>query len=231
MGYNSVMHEYGPDRIHRKVFALACAAVLMCVAANSQEQAALEIAVDAQEVSASTPPPALVHVLMQTSLGDIQIALEEERAPVTAKNFLRYIDAKRFDGMTFYRAMQLDEEGRYGLVQGGLRGDPKREFGPIAHEAPIVTGLSHVDGAISMAHLSPGTASSDFFIIIGDVVSLDGKGTPEDPGYAVFGRVTSGMDVVRAIMSQPRDPEAGEGVMKGQMLAPQVKVLAVRRVD
>lgn len=205
---------------------LAAVALGIGIAAQGQTPAP-----SSAEDPVAAPSPALVHVLMQTSVGDIHLALEEERAPVTTKNFLRYVDAKRLDGMTFYRAMRLDEEGRYGLVQGGLRGDPAREFGKIAHEAPAVTGLSHVDGAISMAHLTPGTAASDFFIIIGDLVSLDGKGTPEDPGYAVFGRVTQGMDVVRAILEQPRDPEAGEGIMKGQMLAPPVKVLAVRRVD
>lgn len=224
------MHKREADGITRGWRAVLAGVVLgFGVAAQAQMPAA---AIAEVTVAAPEPPaPALVHVLMQTSLGDIRLALEEGRAPVTTKNFLRYVDAKRFDGMTFYRAMRLDEEGKYGLVQGGLRGDPTREFGKIAHEAPGVTGLSHVDGAISMAHLAPGTASSDFFIIIGDLVSLDGKGTPEDPGYAVFGRVTQGMDVVRAILEQPRDPQAGEGVMKGQMLAPQVKVLSVRRVD
>jgi peptidyl-prolyl cis-trans isomerase A (cyclophilin A) len=125
--------------------------------------------------------------------------------------------------------MRLDEVGKYGLVQGGLRGDPKRLYPPIAHEPPAVTGLSHLDGAISMAQAKPGTATADFFIIVGDLISLDGKNTPEDPGYAVFGRVTEGMDVVRAIMDLPRSETAGEGVMKGQMLATPLKLLTTRR--
>jgi peptidyl-prolyl cis-trans isomerase A (cyclophilin A) len=177
----------------------------------------------------SAPTPEVVNVVMHTAQGDIHLAIEKGRAPITAGNFLRYVDQKRFDNITFYRAMKLDEEGKYGLVQGGLRGDPKRVYPPIAHEPAAATGLSHVNGAISMAQAKPGTATADFFIIIGDLVSLDGKNTPEDPGYAVFGRVTEGMDVVKAIMALPKSPTAGEGVMKGQMLSEPLKVITTRR--
>jgi peptidyl-prolyl cis-trans isomerase A (cyclophilin A) len=173
--------------------------------------------------------PEVAKVVMRTSQGDIHLDIEKGRAPITAGNFLRYVDQKRFDNITFYRAMKLDQEGKYGLVQGGLRGDPKRVYPPIAHEPPATTGLSHVNGAISMAQAKPGTATADFFIIVGDLVSLDGKNTPEDPGYAVFGRVTAGMEVVQAIMGLPRSETAGEGVMKGQMLSEPVKVLTTRR--
>lgn len=175
--------------------------------------------------------PATARVVLQTSLGDIHVALEKDRAPITAGNFLRYVDLKRFDGITFYRAVKIDEEGKYGLVQGGLRNDPKRVFKPIAHEFPAATGLSHLDGAISMAHTGPGTAVADFFFVIGDLTDLDGKGTPEKPGYPVFGRVTQGMDVLRAIMVMPRSEEVGDGSMKGQMLAAPVRIVTVRRVD
>lgn len=177
----------------------------------------------------ASPAPEVVKVVMHTAVGDIHIDIEKGRAPITAGNFLRYVDQKRFDNITFYRAVKLDDEGKYGLVQGGLRGDPKRVHPPIAHEPAATTGLSHVNGAISMAQARPGTATADFFIIIGDLVSLDGKNTPEEPGYAVFGRVTDGMDVVKAIMALPRSETAGEGVMKGQMLSEPVKVLTVRR--
>jgi peptidyl-prolyl cis-trans isomerase A (cyclophilin A) len=193
--------------------------------------------VDAGAAPGTVPAPAVVatqptvvDVLMHTALGDVTIALDEQRAPLTVKNFLRYVDLKRFDGITFYRVVRLDEEGRYGLVQGGLHGDPKRVLKPVAHEAPAATGLSHLDGAISMAHLTPGTATAEFFFVVGDLTSLDGNGTPENPGYAVFGRVTNGMDVIRAIMGEPRDPNAGEGMMKGQMLAMPVRILTMRRV-
>jgi peptidyl-prolyl cis-trans isomerase A (cyclophilin A) len=178
-----------------------------------------------------TSQPAIVNVLLHTTLGDIQLALDQGHAPITVNNFLHYVDLKRFDGINFYRAVKIGDEGKYGLVQGGLKGNPKRVFKPIAFEAPSVTGLSHVDGAISMAHSEPGKATADFFIVIGNLVSLDGKGTPEDSGYAVFGRVTEGMDVVRAILDEPRDPNAGEAVMKGQMLANPVKILSARRVE
>jgi peptidyl-prolyl cis-trans isomerase A (cyclophilin A) len=187
----------------------------------------------AQEPVAVAAPvvPATARVVLQTSLGDIHVALEKDRAPITAGNFLRYVELKRFDGITFYRAVKIDEEGRYGLVQGGLRNDPRRVFKPIAHEFPAATGLSHLDGAISMAHTGPGTAVADFFFVIGDLTDLDGKGTPEKPGYPVFGRVTQGMDVLRAIMVMPRSEEVGDGSMKGQMLASPVRILTVRRVE
>lgn len=174
--------------------------------------------------------PATLNVLLHTTQGDITIAVEIERAPITARNFLRYVDARRFDGISFYRGMKLDEEGKYGLLQGGLQGNSKLIYKPIAHEAPTTTGLSHVDGAVSMARGEPGTATADFFIVIGDLVSMDGKADGSDPGYAVFGRVISGMDVVRAILELPKSQEALNPVMKGQMLAQPVKILTARRV-
>jgi peptidyl-prolyl cis-trans isomerase A (cyclophilin A) len=100
---------------------------------------------------------------------------------------------------------------------------------PIAHEPTTVTGLSHVDGAISMARAEPGTANADFFIVVGDTVSYDAQPGGE-PGYAVFGHVIGGMDVVHTIMGLP-GAEEGQGVMKGQMLANPVKVLTVRRTE
>jgi peptidyl-prolyl cis-trans isomerase A (cyclophilin A) len=180
-----------------------------------------------QDLAQSMPAPVIVEVTMHTSVGDIVLALEQSRAPVTVNNFLRYVDQKRLDGSNFYRAVKLDEQGQFGLIQGGLRGDPKRVLKPIAHEPTNVTGLSHVSGAISMARHEPGTAAADFFIMIGDVVSYDAQ-PGADPGYAVFGHVVEGMDVVRAILEQPRS-DAGEGAMKGQMIAKPVKILTVRR--
>jgi peptidyl-prolyl cis-trans isomerase A (cyclophilin A) len=181
--------------------------------------------------AAEAPPADIVRVVMHTALGDIVLGLDRGHAPITANNFLRYVDAKRYDGTTVYRAMKLDEEGKYGLVQGGLQGNPKRLFKPIAHESPAATGLSNVDGAISMARGDPGTATSDWFIVIGDLAALDGKPADNDPGYAVFGRVLEGMEVVHALLEQPRDADKGDGVMKGQMIAQPVKVISVRRAD
>ena len=201
--------------------------VLFCGALLSAAAAAQ----DAEPAPQSQPAPALVNVVVRTTLGDIQVALEKEHAPITVNNFLRYVDHKRYDGAVFYRAVKLDPEGKYGLVQGGLKGDPKRIFKPIKHEAPSATGLSHVSGAISMARAAPGTAAAEFFIVVGDLVSLDGQPAGDDPGYAVFGHVLEGMDVVRRILDEPRSPTAGEGAMKGQMIASPVKILSVRRAD
>lgn len=182
------------------------------------------------------PMPVTVSVRMQTELGDIVVAVEQERAPLTAANFLRYVDQKRLDGALFYRAMKIGDSGELGLVQGGLRGDPKRVLKPIAHESTLVTGLSHVSGAISMARAAPGTANADFFFMIGDLTTLDARpadaatGQAEEPGYAVFGRVSEGMDVVRALLEQPISATLGPEVMKGQMIEKPVKILTVRRV-
>lgn len=177
------------------------------------------------------PTPAIVSVVLKTSLGDIVVALETERARITAANFLHYVDQKRFDGSEFYRAVAVGDDGKYGLIQGGLRGNLKREFKPIAHESTTATGLSHIDGAISMARREPGTATSDFFIIVGGLVSLDAQADGSDPGYAVFGHVVNGMEVVHAILGQPTSPTEGEGVMKGQILAMPVKILTARRAE
>jgi peptidyl-prolyl cis-trans isomerase A (cyclophilin A) len=185
-------------------------------------------------VPAAALAQATTSVVIETELGVIVVALETERAPVTAANFLRYADEKRFDGTVFYRAMKLDwGEQPNGLVQGGTQWDPARILPPIAHEPTNVTGVKHVAGAISMARLEPGTATGDFSILVSPQPGLDADPAAEDPelraGYAAFGRVAEGMDVVRAIFAAPTDPEKGEGWMKGQMIAEPVKILTVRR--
>jgi peptidyl-prolyl cis-trans isomerase A (cyclophilin A) len=111
--------------------------------------------------------------------------------------------------------------------------DTKRVLKPIAHEPTTKTGLSHVSGAISMARLAPGTATAEFFMVLGDLKAMDAnpQASGDNLGYAVFGRIIEGMEVLRAIIEQPRSPTAGEGVMKGQMLAKEVKILTVRRVE
>jgi len=189
------------------------------------------LAQDAAQSGAATPVPASVKVVLKTSLGDIVLAVETQRAPITAANFLRYVDQRRLDGSEFYRSVAVDADGQYGLIQGGLRGNPKRVLKPIAHESTAVTGLSHVSGAISMARAEPGTATADFFIVIGDLVALDAQPNGGDPGYAVFGQVVDGMDVVHLIFGQPRSPTAGQGAMQGQMLAMPVKILTARRTQ
>jgi peptidyl-prolyl cis-trans isomerase A (cyclophilin A) len=182
-----------------------------------------------------TQPPATELVVLETALGDITLAIETGRAPVTAANFLRYVDEHRFDGTAFYRAMRLDwGEQPNGLIQGGTQMDPKRVLPPIAHEPTSATGLRHTAGTISMARYAPGTATGDFSIMLSDQPSLDADpaGDTEDAraGFAAFGHVVSGLEVVRRIFSAPTDPEKGEGWMKGQMLADPVTILHARRL-
>lgn len=175
---------------------------------------------------------ALPHVALQTDAGTITIRLEAEKAPATVANFLRYVDGKRLDGTSFYRAMMIGDPGNFGLVQGGVKGDPKRVLPPVKHEPTSQTGLSNTSGAISMARAAPGSATADFFIILGDLSSLDAKseGAGDIAGFAAFGQVVEGMDVVIAVQSAPTSPTLGEGAMKGQMLAKPITIKTARRV-
>jgi peptidyl-prolyl cis-trans isomerase A (cyclophilin A) len=120
--------------------------------------------------------------------------------------------------------------GAGGLIQGGILGDPKRLLPPVEHEPTTRTGLSHVDGTISLARYAPGTATAEFFITIGDAKFLDANPAMagDNQGFAAFGRVVEGMDVVRAILAAPTSPTKGEGVMKGQMLDDAVRILLAR---
>ena len=178
-----------------------------------------------------------VDVVLETTMGDITVALETERAPLTAGNFLKYVDEDRFDGTVFYRAMRLDwGDQPNGIIQGGTQWDPERILDPIAHEPTSETGLSHTRGALSMARFEPGTATGDFSIMLQDQsFGMDAKPDDENPdfhdGYAVFGYVTDGMDVVEAIHAAPVDPDRGEGFMKGQMLADPVRIVSAHRVE
>ena len=182
---------------------------------------------------APTPRPATVRVAFQTTEGAIVMELEKDRAPITTRNFLRYIDERRYDGQTFYRAADIAEN--FGLIQAGVRvmKPGQKLIPPIAHEPTTLTGLSHQTGTGSMARLALGTAQSDFFITVGDMSSLDAQpGKPGDnAGFAAFGRVTEGMDVVMKIMRGAINPALGakEG-MTGQMLAAPVRIISARRV-
>lgn len=175
------------------------------------------------------PKPATVRVTLTTSEGPIVLDLEKERAPITTANFLKYVDQKRFDGITFYRVVKV--QPGFGLVQGGVRNDPKRVLPNIAHEPTTKTGLHHDDGAISMARAAPGTASGDFFIMVGAAPTMDAD--PSQPGdnlgFAVFGHVVEGMDIVRKLLDAPTSATAGPAAMKGQMLSAPVKILTARR--
>ncbi|MGE3693119.1 MAG: peptidylprolyl isomerase [Novosphingobium sp.] len=185
------------------------------------------------------PPPAplpdLVRVAMVTEMGTIMLELDAKHAPVTTRNFVRYADEHRFDGIVFYRVMRLAwGEQPNGLIQAGTRGDPRRERPAIAHEPTSETGILHKAGAISMARWAPGTAKGDFSILLSDMPGLDADPASDNPelkaGFAAFGHVVEGMDVVRKIYDVPLSSTLGEGVMKGQMIEKPVKVLTVRRV-
>ena len=218
------------------VFALPLLVPLTLAMAPS-----LTLAAPAHHAASARParPPVpladTVRVEMKTELGPILIDLDGKHAPVTTANFLRYVDEKRFDGIGFYRAMHLawgDQPN--GLVQAGLRHDPRRVLKPIAHEPTSQTGVLHTAGAISMARFAPGTATGDFSILLSDMSGLDANPASPDPeaqaGYAAFGHVVSGMDVVRKIWDAPLSTTLGEGALRGQMLEKPVKVLTVRRV-
>ncbi|WP_337847374.1 peptidylprolyl isomerase [Sphingomonas sp.] len=177
-----------------------------------------------------TPKPATQKVAIDTSFGRIVLELETERAPITARNFLRYADQKRLDGIAFYRTVRVAD--KFGFIQFGIDNDPKRILPPIKHEPTTQTGVKHVNGAISTARLAPGTARGEFTISVGDQPSLDAD--PSKPGdnlgYAAFGKVIDGMEVVWKILDAPTSPTAGEGVMKGQMLSPRIRILKVSRI-
>ncbi|MFL6759947.1 peptidylprolyl isomerase [Sphingomonas sp.] len=184
-------------------------------------------------MAAQAPAEDLVPVAIDTSLGRIVVALDRGHAPVTTANFLHYIDTHRFDGQNFYRAMHMPDGkgGDGGLIQGGVRTDVRKLFPPIAHESTAQTGLHNVAGAISMANAGAGTARSDFFILLSDMPSLDANGPGGDAtGFAAFGHVTEGMDVVKKIWSAPVSATKGEGVMKGQMLDPKIQIIKIERV-
>jgi peptidyl-prolyl cis-trans isomerase A (cyclophilin A) len=185
--------------------------------------------------AAPAPLPDTVDVAVNTELGTITLELDARHAPVTSANFLRYVDQKRFDGTVFYRVMRLGWGTQpNGLIQGGTRGDPKRVLKPIKHEPTSETGILHKAGAISMARFAPGTATGDFSILLSDLTSLDANPGASDAdtaaGYAAFGHVVAGMDVVRKIYDAPLSPTAGTGILKGQMIERPVKIVSMRRV-
>ena len=163
----------------------------------------------------------LVRVALQTDAGRIVLALYRGRAPITTANFLRYVDSGRFNGEGFYRAMKYPQGG--GLIQGGVNSDSRKLYPPIKHEPVSKTGIKHVAGTVSMASGGPGTARSDFFILLSDSVSFDEE-------FAAFGRIVEGMDVVNAILAAPVSATKGEGIMRGQMLEPVVKIRKAERL-
>jgi len=178
---------------------------------------------------------ALPRVKIDTTVGSFTVEVETAKAPVTAANFLHYVDQKKLDGITFYRTCKVAD--KFGFVQFGTNGDPKRTLPPIKHEPTTITGLKHLNGTLSTARLAPGSARGDFTISVGDQPSFDADPTkPDDAaktnlGYAAFGRVVDGMDVVLKIFDAPIDPNATvRGSFKGEVPVAPVRVLSARRV-
>lgn len=176
-----------------------------------------------------------VRVVMSTSQGDIEIDLFMEQAPITAGNFLKLVDGAHFDGASFYRVVSYENDNgnpKIEVIQGGL-GDAESPFDPIGHETTEQTGILHKDGVISMARGDVGTASSEFFICIGDQPGLDhGNSRNADmQGFAAFGKVVNGMDVVRRINGLPADAASDSDYTKGQILENPVTIVSVRRAD
>lgn len=208
-------------------FALALTVLAPAAAQDTAQQTA----------PAATPaaePAEYVYVALTTPAGVITLALDKTHAPLTTANFLKYVDSRRMDGAAFYRAMHLGySEDPAGLLQGGVR-DAAKMFPPVAHEPTNRTGILHKAGTVSMARFAPGSATADFMILISDMPALDAAkdNTGEDPGagFAAFGHVVGGMDVVRTIWNMPRSATKGEGVMKGDILENEVRIVSARRI-
>lgn len=202
--------------------------IVMALAAVSAGGAQASVGPEEHAVQART-----VEVVMTTSMGEVVIELYPDHAPVTVANFLRYVDDSRYDGAKFYRTVRADNDRNpkypINVIQGGI--DYQAPFPPIAHEMTKATGLRHVDGTISMARMTVGTASSEFFICIGDNPSLDfgALRNADGQGFAAFGRVTSGMDVVRGIHASSSNAPTDEPYVRGQTLDEPVKILSVKR--
>lgn len=181
----------------------------------------------------SSEAPQGVRVTMATSLGKIELELYPDKAPITVENFIRLVDGGHLDGGTFYRVVSPENDNGspvISVIQGGI-GDAESPFPPIAHESTAVTGMPHLDGSISMARAEVGTTTTEFFICIGDQPALDFGATRNDDGqgFAVFGQVVSGMDVVRAIHESPANAPTEFEYFQGQLLENPVAIESIQR--
>jgi peptidyl-prolyl cis-trans isomerase A (cyclophilin A) len=205
-------HELSEEMMHKFVkWGLAAAGLAGAFAGAARAQ----------------PPAGPVRVVIQTEKGDIEVELEAAKAPATVANFLKYVDGKFYDGGFFHRAVKPDNQPmdkvKIQVIQAGM--DPAREkeaFPPVKLERTRDTRLAHKDGTISMARDGPDTATADFFVCVGDQPELDfgGRRNPDGQGFAAFGRVVKGMEVVKRIQACPAD---------GQRLSPPIKIRRVTR--
>ncbi|WP_188065684.1 peptidylprolyl isomerase [Sphingobium sp. KCTC 72723] len=174
------------------------------------------------------PTPGNVRVAIDTSVGRIIVAVDTRRAPLTSANFLTYVDDGRFDGVTFYRAARRKSAPQLGLIQGGIDSDARRSLPPVAHEPTSRTGIRHLDATLSMARPDrPNSAMGNFFITVGPTPNMDARGSYI--GYAAFGHVVAGMDVVKKILAVPTC--CGSGPMRGQMIVKPITILRAKRLD
>jgi peptidyl-prolyl cis-trans isomerase A (cyclophilin A) len=217
----------------RLLCALACLGLAGCGGGTSTQNQTLADANVAAPRPSFDPPvpknlPDTVKVRIDTSAGTIVVALDHRHAPVTTTNFVRYADDHRFDGTTFYRSVHTRGAPGEGFVQGGIAHSARLLLPPIRLEPTSETGLRHRDGTISMAHSTPDTAMGDFVLCIADQPGLDAKPAKGDKGYAAFGRVVEGMDVVRRIHSAATVAVGGK---PSERIAEPVKILRVARAD
>jgi len=190
--------------------------------------AAFAVGAPAAPKPAAKAAPGLVRVRINTSEGAIVVALDARHAPLTTANFLAYVDDGRLDGTNFYRAARSKGAPKLGFIQGGVGTDVRRFLPPVPLEPTSKTGIHHDVGAISMAHgPNPNSATCNFTISTAADPGLDAKG--KYPGYAAFGHVVSGMDVVRRILALPSG--GGTGAMRGQMLVHPVTLISAQRLD
>ena len=192
----------------------ACAAIAVCLAGVA---------------CADEPKAKPVRIRIETDKGDVEAELYPSKAPNTVANFLKYVDGKFYDGGRFHRTVTPDNQPnnkvKIEVIQGGINPEKvKDEFKPVKIERTKDTGLKHEDGTLSMARDGPDSATSDFFICIGAQPELDfgGKRNPDGQGFAAFGKVTKGMDVVKTIQKSKAD---------GQTLTPAVTIKKVVRVE
>lgn len=178
-----------------------------------------------------------IRVRVQTELGDIVLEVDPVKAPGTTTNFLKYVDAGHYDGGTFHRTVKMDNQPespvKIEVIQAGVNADhAKSGFPPIPLERTSVTGLLHKDGAVSMARGGPDSATSGWFICINDQPSLDfgGARNPDGQGFAAFGHVVSGMDVVRKIQAAPSSTNRTTNT-EAQKLTPPIKIIKVSRIS
>jgi peptidyl-prolyl cis-trans isomerase A (cyclophilin A) len=166
---------------------------------------------------------------IETPLGTISVEIDAEHAPGTAANFLGYVDRGEYDGSRFYRTVTPDNQPndtiRIAVIQGGMASlddYPRRDVPSVDLERTSVTGLRHLDGTISMARMTPDSANSEFFICVGDQPDLDfgGMRNPDGQGFAAFGQVIDGMDVVHTINDSP---------VEGQHLTPPIEIASIKR--